>query len=373
MRFQKSQPPPSAFGGRDRVIVFLFFGVLAGFFAIKLGSDPKFWKAMRGEPAKPQTADANRITIDPSALRPDENRFAPPSETSPFGTQPEARIDIETAADLTIPKSDLKSVRDHTLGVRASEIPSYYATLKFARELSPIDMQEKARDIPYTMLMAEPWLHRGKLVSIEGRLRRLVPIPANANQVGVDQLYDAWVFTKDSGSSPVHVVCSAVPADLQPANLYSNNPPEVKLSGYFFKTQGYQSVGDGKREATLHIAPLVLAGSISHIPAVVTKTRDVASEMVPWLTWFALGTGGVLTLVLWNFAASDWAFRHTRAHGLLQPEATPVDFHGVDALSTDEMLHQLSSDSHDNSYLVDAAFQYSDENILPYDDHTYEQ
>ena len=110
MRFQKSQPPP-AFGGRDRLIVFMFFGVLAVFFAIKLGSDPKFWKAMRGETTKPTTAQTTgEITIDPSALRSDENLFAPStSRSSVFGTDPSPEVRIDATANLTIPKGDLKA------------------------------------------------------------------------------------------------------------------------------------------------------------------------------------------------------------------------------------------------------------------------
>ncbi len=335
MRFQKSQPDPP-FGGRDRVVVLLFFGALVVFFGVYVSSKPGFWEAVRKD------KDTNRPvadTKDPDALLGDEffiNRA--PTQLPDEPTQ------VTPSATLGIPRDQLKLVRDNTMGVRLAEQSAYYATLAAAQATTVEQQAELAEAIPYTVLMAEPWRHRGRLVSVTGKLRRLLPLTTEQNAQGITQLYEAWVFSSDSGSNPFRVVCSSVPKTLKFSPMYTENAPEVTLTGYFFKRQGYQSVGDGSRGASLHTTPLILAGNINLVPVVEAKTRDIASEMVPWLTWFTIGIGAVLAMVLWNFAASDWSFRHTRAHGLLKPQVTP-DFHGIDALSTNEMLRQLSNEA----------------------------
>lgn len=347
MRFQKSEPTPP-FGPRDRRIVFLFLGALGIFFVIQVASKPEFWKAMRGSKAT-ETAQAPAAPApdDGSQLRDDENIFASDSggdSQTPFNAAVDyAPISTKPDSEVRVPPDVLQSVRDNMLGIRAAERQAYYATLDYAKRLTPDALAAEAERVPYTMLMAEPASFRGRPVAIAGRLRRLVPLPSSDNAFGIEQLYEAWVFSSDSGSNPIRVVCSSIPDGIRPAEIYTENPPEVTLSGFFFKTQGYESRGDGTRAATLHTAPLVLASSFEHVPVVEAQTRDIASEMVPWLWWFAIGIGSLLALVLWNFAASDWTFRHTRAHGILQPDRS-VDFEGVDAVTTSEMLQTLSTD-----------------------------
>ncbi|MFK7819938.1 MAG: hypothetical protein AB8G99_14545 [Planctomycetaceae bacterium] len=337
MRFQKS-PPPAPFSGRDRIMVFLCLGALAVFFAVRVASKPEFWKALNKKPGQQEVVQTND---DPSLLQGNENFFGDVGGQT--GLPDEAPV-IEAKTDLSIPRDKLKPVRDNTMGIRAKELPSYYATLDFAQKVEARSLLQNAEAVPYTMLMAEPWGYRGRPVSIKGRLRRFMPIKPGRNPYGLQQLYDAWVFTEDSGSNPIHVVCSGAPMGLKPAEVYRNDPPEVALVGYFFKTQGYQSAGDGSTEVSLHTAPLVLAGTMNYLPVAKGETRDIASEMVPWLWWFAIGVAALTVMVLWNFAMSDWTFRQTRAHGLLQPQGTP-NFEGVDALSTNEMLYELAQDS----------------------------
>lgn len=349
MRFQKS-PPPKPFSGRDRIIVLLFLGALGIFLAVRVGSNPKFWKAINKKPGETEPV----INNDPSLLRNDENLFSNGGDLTPEPTGP---VTIDAAPTLTIPRDKLKPVRDNTMGIRSKELPAYYATLRFVRDTSPADLNQMAERVPYTMLMAEPWVYRGKPIELKGRLRRLVPIKAGMNSHGLEQLYDAWVFTDDSGSNPFHVICSAPPKGVEPAEVYRNDPPEVSLVGYFFKTQGYQSQGDGSEAVSLHTAPLILAANLTTKPAVVAETRDLAAEMVPWLWWFALGVAALLGMVLWNFAMSDWSFRQTRAHGILHPQITP-DFEGVDALSTSEMLYELSRDG--NAGIIGDPFAIAD-------------
>ncbi len=345
MRFQKSDPQP--FSGRDRRIVFLFLGVLAVFFVVQLVSKPEFRRAWSGAESADSGKPVDQLgTPDDGALADDEIFIAQPESNS--SDQAEAALAQPDEPDRRdglpgIPSSALSAVRDHTIGVRAAERSAFYSVLRAMRQRPASDLHPLAERIPYTMVMAEPARHRGRLVLIEGRLRRLVKRrPLNEQAMG-EVLYDAWIFTNDSGRNPWHVVCSAVPEDLRPAEAYSGEPPVVRIVGTFFKTEGYESKGDGQAGATLHLAPLLLAGELEVVPVAQAGTRDIASEMVPWLWWFAIAVGAVLAIVLWNFAVSDWTFRHTRAHHLLHGDGSP-DFRSVTAVPTGEMLQDLSQD-----------------------------
>lgn len=325
MRFQTNNPPPEPFGGRDRLVVLAFFVVLAMFFGIKVVFNMEEAEARRGQ---------NRVAQEPAPVGPGDLMDGEVLISPVASAEPAANASQIAAAEF-------KTVRDNTMGIREAELPIYHRTLALARLTAASDQAQQAVTVSYGVLMTEPWKYRGKLISITGRVRRLLPINASANPDGISQLYDAWIFTPDSGSSPYHVVCSSIPEGIEPAEMFNKDPPEVTLRGFFFKRQGYAANGNEDEEVALASAPLLLASGFDLVPVLQTQTRDVASEMVPWLWWFALGIGAVLALLFWNFAASDWAFRHTRTHALLKPQTQP-DFQTIDAVPTGEMLRDLS-------------------------------
>ena len=331
MRFQQNKKPSEPFGGRDRLIVLAFLVVLAMFFGVKVWFDLQDAEARR----KSEVATQESAPLAPGDLLDDEILLSPSSTEEPAGAG-----GLSSGPQMVA--SDFKSVRDNTLGVREAEIPAYHRALAVAQMTSVEEQKRAATKVPYGVLMTEPWKYRGKLISITGRVRRLLPLKTPSNPAGSGQLYDAWIFTPDSGSSPYHVVCSSIPEGIEPSELFNSDPPEVTLTGYFFKRQGY-AAGESEEDVALASAPLLLASGFELVPVVQAQTRDMASDMVPWLWWFALGIGAVLAMVFWNFAASDWAFRHTRAHTLLRPQTQP-DFGAVDAVPTSEMLQDLSTD-----------------------------
>lgn len=86
-----------------------------------------------------------------------------------------------------------------------------------------------------------------------------------AETFGVRSAYDAWISTRDSGNQLVHVVALSADPGLPLKERAGKNPPDVELTGYFFKREGYAAKGaDGSGD--LALAPLILA-AFRYLPA----------------------------------------------------------------------------------------------------------
>ena len=95
-------------------------------------------------------------------------------------------------------------------------------------------------DLNFPALYNEPARHRGKVVHLEGRLKRLsrydAPLPAQRQ--GVKWVYEGWIF-RDTPGPPVVVIFTDVPPELKLGDAV--RPPRVAFDGYFFKKFRYRS------------------------------------------------------------------------------------------------------------------------------------
>ena len=170
-----------------------------------------------------------------------------------------------------------------------------------SRKLSAAEFCESdARtDLTFVHLWEEPAKYRGQLITLRGRLRRLVrydPTPLAAKE-GVPDLYEGWLYADGNYSNPFCILASEIGPGLQPGQKIDR---EVTFSGYFFKKYRYPA-GDGWRDA-----PLLIGRSIE-------LTKE-ASEPVPALLgsvylpviFGILGVTLVVALgVAWRLRTSD--------------------------------------------------------------------
>src|SRR5205814_1139288 len=98
---------------------------------------------------------------------------------------------------------------------------------------------------PRHQLLTKPLTHRGVVVHLEGDLRRLrrydPPLMAQLN--GIDNLYEGWVFEKDSGD-PWCIVFPELPttnAGEPPLEVGERLNRPISFDGYFFKAYGYNN------------------------------------------------------------------------------------------------------------------------------------
>jgi hypothetical protein len=230
----------------------------------------------------------------------------------------------------------LNNVRDNTLGIRRDEAEAFYRLLAQARDVPADALADAARPgIVYTHLMVEPERYRGELVTLAGEIRRINEFPAGPNRDGLERLFEAWMFTADSGTHPLRIVLTRLPRGVRPATEMSLS---ARVTGYFFKREGYNT------PAGLHVAPVLLAQRIQPI-------RDSGPpptfSLTPYLLGLVLAVGAGLAFTLWTFRRSDRPLDRGRWRELAGPGEQISELPPLEAVSVEESLRQLAErDAH---------------------------
>jgi hypothetical protein len=241
-----------------------------------------------GPPVTPLTKSPNRR--GPKVIELDASDSLQGSLTNPARAGA-SQLTREILEEVQIDRRILADVRDNTLGVRSEEADPFFRLLAHTLQTPASSLAMAARkDVLYLNLMTESDTFRGELVSISGDLRRLNRFPASENPYGVVDLYEGWVFTADSGTNPYRVVCTVIPKDM-PTGEAINLP--VRVSGYFFKREGYETPGG------LHVAPLLLAKTIAwNLPPSLPPTDPgIAPYLIGSLIFLCALLGGVLFFI----------------------------------------------------------------------------
>lgn len=189
----------------------------------------------------------------------------------------------------------LRVVQDNTLAIRHSESEAFFHVLDRARQFTPAQLEQAAEPgVQYLNLMQDPTLYRGKPVTIVGDLWRLYEFPASENDYGLTTLYEGWIFTPDSADRPIRVVCSRLGRDL---TVDAQRRTPVRVTGYFFKREGYNSQGGQK------VTPTILAGEMERY--VSAFAPPPADGLVPIVLGTVVAIGLILATTLVSFAWND--------------------------------------------------------------------
>ncbi|MFO0975369.1 MAG: hypothetical protein U0996_03175 [Planctomycetaceae bacterium] len=222
MRFRsKGQPRDKQFARAQKRVTLGLAAVVVVLLVYQIAFNGGLWSSPAPAPA------AARPVVPPSLLgqselQPDEFQVVPSTDaTSPSDYA--KMIDRAGAAEMEresgsaagaddVPEKLVRQIRDDVLGVLSSESEAWFGTLVLAEKVLPYG-RDKFPEGQYALFMASPAACRGKPFVIRGRLRRLLkaPLPKAAETFGVKSAYDAWISTKDSGSSLIHV--NALSAD----------------------------------------------------------------------------------------------------------------------------------------------------------------
>lgn len=189
------------------------------------------------------------------------------------------------------------------------------------------------RDISVSEMLAEKKAIRDEvrfeLVHIEGKLKRLKKIPslARLKDVGIEDLYEAWIFPRGGrGTDPVCVIITEPPTGIKPADDITPGVP-VSTAGYYFKVLEYQSNQPNPKDSSKTMfrrAPLLLGHALT-----VGKDAEPANA-----SYFDLGTvslvfGGAVLAVLVGMAVwlrrTDSGSRRANTNRLRNPYTAPPD------------------------------------------------
>ncbi|PHS03405.1 MAG: hypothetical protein COA78_18070 [Blastopirellula sp.] len=126
-------------------------------------------------------------------------------------------------------------------------------TFQVLRDTDQEDL-EKAKALPaqFAQLHLQPTQYRGKLVELDGTIRRVVKASTQENDLGIPHYWQLWLFS-DRHTSPIVIYALELPEDFpQGETIYQ----PVSLRGVFFKRWAYSAKGGTMT------APLVLAKQI---------------------------------------------------------------------------------------------------------------
>jgi len=335
-----------------RLVALLVFVLIA----MKVVAKPSFWSWMfPGEHSADQISSEavhdpgvgseklKTPLVQPSAAPPQDN--AATASTNSTNSEPRATGLADPArgspADLsketTVDAKSLAPIEDDTLGIRENEADAFYAVLAKVRRISLSDLETAARaDATYTTLMTAPEQFRGSLVTVEGEVKRLIQISAGENRYGIDELYEAWLFSADSGENPYRLLCTALPTEI-PQGAEIQTRVRVRATGYFFKRQGYAA------RHGLHSAPVLLADTLHWLQPLGSREKAVVSNPLFILLFVVMGAA--VCVAVWRVARHDRMFR--RKH--LKPIAAATipsreEFDAIEMSDLGEQLKQVAEE-----------------------------
>jgi hypothetical protein len=207
----------------------------------------------------------------------------------------------------------LDLIRDHrpmpdVRGIPDEEIPradraminAYNEALIYAFR-HPLDAFKKsAKDhehLKFAHLWNQPDLHRGKVITVTGRLARVrkYEAPSAAQEAGVKYLYEGWLFGETKGSHPFAIVFAVLPEGLPIAEKMDRG---VTFYGYFLTRYKYRAQ-KGDVETPLLIGPTV----------VLSTPAAASDDITPFPVFALIGVGIVLTGIVTGMFIISWWFR----------------------------------------------------------------
>lgn len=360
MRFRsRGKSSVDTLGRSQRRLTYLVGGI--GLFVLLMSATGKstYFTGLFSSPPPtiPQAPDVSRSLLGTNSLRSDEF-IVVPTGSNDLASKYSSMLDGKGIAEMEAVETDRSSgapriplvltrtIRDDVLGVLSSEMAAWFGTLRLAQKLTSEDL----RNLPeaqFPLFMDSPESCRGRAYTLRGRLRKLTPfaISQSSESFGLRTAYDAWISTRDSGNQLVHVVAVNVDSKLPSPESVTAKSPEVELTGYFFKREGYAAKGK-TGDGDLALTALFLSGKIRVMPPQSIVSR--AAEITPWLTWIGLAICCGVTVLVWHFQVADNRFRGTRTHQLT---TLPVraSFEGVEVRTIEEALQVMQEQARKSS------------------------
>lgn len=251
---------------------------------------------------QPAELELKELSLDDLDFRvPDPEHGTLPPDTFLAVTDPAPTIDLDQLGlDIKqIPPELLEGVQDKRVGLLRSEEAAMERVLKRVRAITTTELETAADgDIGYRVVYTDSEQFRGKLVKLEGTLWRFQKIPFGDPETTEDDLWQAWMFSSDSGNNPWVVFMVDKPDEIEVGEAINR---EVRVAGYFFKNYGYAT------EEGLHIAPMLISKTMKVLPLpppVDTKTEDLSL----YVFLFLMTIGLLFALMVWWFARSDRKF-----------------------------------------------------------------
>lgn len=236
----------------------------------------------------------------------DEEQAAVPQTTPADGPLTSDDADDSNTADVSLAPELISTIQDGSLGLFRVEEDVYLTALANVRQLPAEAFREASiGSVRFPVIMSDTRPYLGKVITIQGRLEMLQHWHVPANEIGIDKLYEGWMFTPDSGNNPWRLVLAELPTGVE---IGAEQDIAIEVTGYFFKRFGYPAVGSN------HLAPMLIVAELKVLPPPSkTQEQEMARDMTMLAVWFiGIVAGGTGLLVLY-FRMSDRRYAGSRA------------------------------------------------------------
>jgi hypothetical protein len=155
------------------------------------------------------------------------------------------------------------------------------AVSKASRRKSSAFAKNVDGGVTYAHVMNQPQVYRGKVVRIEGtvrRVRKLEPM-LMLRQAGVKELYEVWMLRDKIGEpNPAVLLCTSLPPGVTPSE---DVQPELRGSfvGYFFKVYRYKSP-DTLKPKEFRICPMMIGYLVPRPAEAAGRAKSSYQDMV---------------------------------------------------------------------------------------------
>jgi hypothetical protein len=155
----------------------------------------------------------------------------------------------------------LARVRDDTV-FRSAESDAFYHLLKILDETSEERLEQASiGPVSFTQLFTQPKEFRGDLVTVHGRVRRVIEKTAPQNRFDIKGYWQV-VLEPEDREYPVVIYCLSLPTEFpRGENLHET----VAVTGFYYKRWAGLSSG---REREIMTWPLLLSKTVRWQPAV---------------------------------------------------------------------------------------------------------
>jgi len=319
MQITPESPPPNYLGRRFQLRMMSMVGLLVlVLLAIGHARKPSSWYWLTGPPQSVTGTTAVPDTPTPT---------------------PES-----VAAAVVVPAEDLVKISDDSVGLRGEESGPYHRILARARDVPHEYLETVARNAAFSVLQKQPEYYRGRVISVTGSLRRLMKFPIRENDEGIIELYEALVFTADSGTTPYRIRLTTPPSGL-PIGRLINPPVPVRVVGYFFKRDQYIV----EEDLRVHSAPMLLAQRIDRLSDVSpgsTRLRTSDADRLSWaVTLLGIVVVGIALTMLWTWRTRT-GNRRFAAQGLKRattaPDGAIEALEGIETVDPEDFFSELN-------------------------------
>jgi hypothetical protein len=216
---------------------------------------PAYWQWLIERPSAAPPLEKPRVVADKKSA-------VPPGGPVTAGTSdedPEQRVDSA---------EEFQAVTDGTIGIQPEEMLAYWRLLLWTEHQSLEMLERRARgNVFLTELMQFPEKFRGRLITVDLNVRRVLAYDLEDTPLGKLRLYELWGFTEESKAWLYVAVTAHLPEGMAVGpDVYER----VRLTGYFFKLQGYFEAGAKPRAPALR-APLLVGRLTRYAPPTIAQ------------------------------------------------------------------------------------------------------